>query len=303
MRIVFFGSSEFSIPFLKAFSDRISLVITTEDKVRGRGKKLKANCVKDIAISENIKCIAIKKFDKESLNQILEVQPEVFLVVSFGKIIPKSFLSVPKCAINLHPSPLPLYRGAAPIERQIMDGVTHSKVCIMKVVPELDAGDILLEENFNISIEDTKEDVERRVVDIGIPMIEKVLNLVEKGNCEGKPQEGISSYAQKITKEDERIKWNKLGVEVHNKVRALSPSPGAFTFFRGKVLKIFRTGLDKKNYKEKPGTIVEVGKDYFAVQCLDGIIKVLDVQIEGRKRVLANDFINGNRPQKGEILM
>lgn len=302
MRIVFFGSSEFSIPFLNAFSDRISLVVTTEDKVRGRGNKLKSNCVKDSAISKDIRCIALRRFDKESLNQILEVKPDVFLVVSFGKIIPESLLSIPKCAINLHPSPLPLYRGAAPIERQIMDGVTHSKVCIMKITPELDAGDILIEEKFNISIEETKGDIEKRVAVIGIPLIEKALNLVEKGNCKGKPQEGISSYARKITREDERIKWDRSSVEVHNKVRALSPSPGAFTFFRGKVLKIFYTVLDKKNYENEPGTIVEVGKDYFAVQCADAMIKVLDIQIEGRKRISAADFINGNRPQKGETL-
>ncbi len=300
MKIIFFGSSEFSVPFLEAFKEDIVLVVTTIDKIKGRGNKFQANPVKVAAIKRNLNYITVKKFGKEEQDKIRSYFPNTFLVVSFGKIIPNSFLEIVKCPINLHPSALPLYRGAAPIERQIMDGVTDSKICIMKVVKELDAGDVLLEKPLKIGLDDTKGEVEKRIIKEGIPLIEQALKLVERGKCQGYPQFGNASYAFKIEKSDEEINWRKSNIQIFNQIRALNPRPGAFTYFRGKSIKIFKAELLNEKYNKIPGEIISVKKEYFDVQCENGALRVLEVQPEGKRVMNSLDFINGMKIEEGE---
>ncbi len=302
MKIVFFGSSEFSVPFLESLAQDIALVITAEDKRKNRGKKLLPNPVKEAAEKSGLRFIATDVLDEEVANKIKELNPDLFVVVSYGKIIPPEILRLAPCAINVHPSKLPFYRGAAPIERQIMDGVKESAVSIIKVSERLDRGDIILSEPFNIGPSETKADVEKKIVEVGTILLRKAIEKIRKEGCKGEKQEGKGSYAKKITKSDEIINWQKTDTELHNLVRALSPAPGARTYFKGKILKIFRTEPDDEYYDEPPGTIVSVDNKSFSVKCGEGALKVFEVQMEGKRRISARDFINGFRIKKGDVL-
>lgn len=303
MKIVFFGSSDFSVPFLEQIANKVVLVVTSPDKRRGRGKKFLPNPVKDAAMKLGINFIAEDFFKEEIIEKIKNLAPELFVVVSYGKIIPPELLSIPRHAINVHPSKLPFYRGAAPIERQILDGVTHSVVSIIKVNRRLDRGDIILEQPFDIAFYDTKEDVENKIIDVGRKLLIEIIGLLEEGEYEGRKQIGKGSYARKITREDEIISWENSAVKIYNKVRALYPSPSAQTTYKGKILKIFKSApVDGMNEKAEKGEIISVNKNSFFVLCGTGVLRILEVQLEGRKRIPAKDFINGMHVKVGEKL-
>jgi methionyl-tRNA formyltransferase len=302
MRIVFFGSSDFSVPFLESLAQDIVLVITSEDKRKHRGKKLLPNPVKESAEKLGLEFIATDMLDENVIKEIEKSNPDLFVVVSYGKIIPSEILRLAPCAINVHPSKLPMYRGAAPIERQIMDGVKESAVSIIKVSEKLDRGDIILSKPFNIEPFETKADVEKKIVEIGTVLLREAIEKIKREGCKGKKQTGKGSYAKKITKDDEIINWQKSNTELHNLIRALSPVPGARTYFKGKILKIFKTEPDDEYYDEVPGTIVSVSDDSFSVKCGEGALKVFEVQMEGKKKISARDFINGFRIKKGDML-
>lgn len=301
MKIVFFGSSSFSIPFLEALKEDIALVVTMPDKPQKRGKNLLPNPVKKRAIELGLPFITVQEFDVNCKDRIESVSPDLFVVVSFGKIIPGYILSIPQCALNLHPSELPLYRGAAPIERQIMDGVTKSAVSVMVMNEKLDKGGVLLKQPLEISFDDTREDVEQKIVNMGIPLLKQAISMVKDGHYSEITQQGKGSYAKKITKEDELIHWEEDNVRIYNKIRALCPTPASFTFFRGKRLKLFKA--DTLNLdKGVPGEIIDLLKEGFVVQCGTGALLVREVQIEGKRRICASEFINGTRLKIGEKL-
>lgn len=300
MSIVFFGSSEFSVPFLNEFYKDISLVVTTKEKVRGRGSLATPNPVRLSAEKNGLKYIEVDRFDENVADVIKSTVSSFFLVVSFAKKIPQRILSLTKCPINLHPSPLPKYRGAAPIERQLMDGVTDSKICVIRMTPELDAGDVILAEDFKIDILQTKAEVERTIIEKGIPLIRKALGKLATEGCVGKPQQGEPTYAPKISKEDETIVWWQPALSVHNRIRALSPKPGAYSFFRGKVVKIYRTIPHPELGCGQPGSVLRISSGTFFVCCGGGSVEILELQLEGRKRINARDFVNGMRLKVGE---
>ncbi len=302
MRIVFFGSSDFSVPFLNIIASQTVLVVTSPDKRKNRGKKLLPNPVREAAEKLGIKFVAKDILDESIESEIKKAKPDLFVVVSYGKIIPPEILKLAPCSINVHPSAVPMYRGAAPIERQIMDGVKKSAVSIIKVSRKLDRGDVILSEPFTIEFSETKGDVEKKVISIGTSLLLKAIKKVEKEGCKGIRQTGRGCYAKKITKYDEEIDWQRSSTELHNLIRALSPVPGARTYFRGKILKIFRTEPDDSWFDGSPGTVVSVGNDNFTVKCGKGNLKIFEVQVEGKRKISARDFINGFRIRKGEIL-
>ncbi len=301
MKIVFFGSSSFSIPFLEALKEDTVLVVTMSDKPQKRGKNLFPNPVKKRAIELRLPFVTVEKFDLSCKARIESVFPDLFVVVSFGKIIPDYILSIAQCALNLHPSALPLYRGAAPIERQIMDGVTKSAISVMVINEKLDKGSVLLKQPLEISLDDTREDVEQKIINMGIPLLKQAISMVKDGNYSEIAQQGKGSYAKKITKDDELIHWGKDNVHIYNKIRALCPLPASFTFFRGKRLKLFKANTLVLN-KGVPGEIIDLLKEGFVVQCGVGALLIKEVQIEGKRRICASEFINGTRLQIGEKL-
>jgi methionyl-tRNA formyltransferase len=300
MKIVLFGSNEFSIPFLEAIAKDVVLVVTTIDKASGRGNKVSLNPVKAFANNMSIDVLSVKKFNEDDVNLVHSYSPDVFVVVSYGKIIPSKVLKIVDCAINVHPSKLPLYRGAAPIERQIIDGVSESAVSIIKVINELDAGDIIISEPFKIMPSDTKGSVEKRLFEVSIPLLKKALDMIMSGKCTGKPQAGETTYARKISQDDEIINWGKDNLSIYNTVRALNPKPLAYTLLRGHVLKIVSAELDESEFECLPGTVCAVYNEGFSIKCGKGSLKVVEVIPEGRRRMLAKDFINGFRIKQGE---
>ena len=302
MKIVFFGSSDFSVPFLEALKRSIVLAVTVPDKRKNRGKKLLPNPVKEKSNELGIEVFVTDILDYDAEKKIREVSPDIFVVVSYGKIIPRNILLIPKCAINLHPSRLPLYRGAAPIERQIMDGVEESAVAVIKVSEKLDRGDIILQEPFSISFADNRKSVEEKIIKMGTDLLRKAIDKVNIEGCIGEKQIGKGSYAKKITKKDEEIDWNKSCMEIYNKIRALSPYPGARTYFRGRILKILTSIPVEKRFDEPIGSVVKVSKDRFTVACAEGVLDILKVQMEGKRVIPAKDFINGARIKEGEKL-
>ena len=300
MRIVFFGSSDFSVPFLESVKNDTVLIVTSPDRKKGRGKKLLPNPVKEKAIEIGIPFITAEKLGEEEAQKIKSVSPELFVVVSYGVIIPESVLNIANCAINVHPSKVPYYRGASPIIRQIMDGVKESAVSIIKVSKRLDRGDIILQRPFEISETDTRADVEEKVIRIGTALLKEAIEKVQAKGCTGAPQEGKGTYAKKITKEDEKIDWRRPALKIYNKVRALYPSPCAYALFRGKRVKVRKALLFEGNSNGVPGEIVSISKNEVFVQCGAGALKLLELQMEGKKPVSARDFINGVKPKAGE---
>lgn len=300
MRIVFFGSSDFSVPFLESVKSDTVLVVTSPDRKKGRGKKLLPNPVKEKAIELGIPFITAEKLTEEEAQKIKIVSPELFVVVSYGVIIPESVLSIANCAINVHPSKVPYYRGASPIIRQIMDGVKESAVSIIKVSKRLDRGDIILQRPFEISETDTRADVEEKVIRVGTALLKEAIEKVQAKGCTGIPQKGKGTYAKKITKEDEKIDWRQPALKIYNKVRALYPSPCAYALFRGKRVKVRKVLLFDGNSNGVPGSVVSVSKNEIVVQCGAGALKLLELQMEGKKPVSARDFINGVKPKSGE---
>jgi methionyl-tRNA formyltransferase len=303
MRIVFFGSSDFSVPFLEFLKDQVVLVVTSPDKKRNRGKKLLPNPVKIKADQLGIDSLTSDLSEKFTEEKIRSTKPDMFVVISFGKIIPRNILSIVECAVNVHPSKLPFYRGAAPIERQLMDGVIESAVCIIKISERLDRGDIIVSKPFEILFSDTKEDVERKVIKIGKQLLSEAFDFISEKGCYGEKQTGMGSYAKKITLSDEIINWEDNAISIYNKIRALYPSPAARTSFKGKIFKIYKSEpVEPIVTNVSPGTIIHVGKTFFDVSCGRGTLRVLEVQLEGKKRMPVKDFLNGIHVKTGERL-
>ena len=303
MKIGFFSGSDISIPFLEAIIDDVALVVTLKPKVRERGNTLTANPVKIFAENKNKAVLEIETFTPEVIEKIQSYNLEAFVVFSFGKILPKEVLELVKCPLNIHPSNLPFYRGASPIERQLMDGVTKSAVTIFKMSEKIDKGEIIAKKEFDVTTNDDYFSFLEKVYRVGIPLLRDSLSCCLEESCSSMEQKSGGNYAKKIRKEEEIIGWNNPAASVHNKVRALTRI-GAYTCFRGKKLKVFKSELTNNVIEtpQKPGSIVLVTSDSFVVACSEGAVKVLEVQLENKKRMSSKDFINGYKPKIGEVL-
>uniref|UniRef100_A0A7C4U1K6 Methionyl-tRNA formyltransferase n=1 Tax=Caldisericum exile TaxID=693075 RepID=A0A7C4U1K6_9BACT len=303
MRIGFFSGAEISLPFLEALKEHIKVVVTPPPKIRGRGNVPAYNPVKKAILQYGFEVVEVNTFDEETISKIKSFALDSFVVFAFGKRIPSALLEIVKCPLNIHPSPLPDYCGASPIERQLMDGVSKSAVTIIKMNEKIDKGDIILQEFFDVSIDDDYFSFLDKVYSIGIPLVKEALwYCLEDSSFRPVPQIGTGRVAKKIQKEEYVIDWNNPAILIHNKVRALV-RVGAYTTFRKKMLKILKTKvIFDYNIGEKPGMIVDVKKDYFIVKAQVGAVMVFMVQVESKNRMTALDFINGYRPKAGEVL-
>ncbi|HID16625.1 MAG TPA: methionyl-tRNA formyltransferase [Candidatus Atribacteria bacterium] len=277
-------------------------VVTGPDKKRDRGKKLRPSPVKEEALSLGLE---VYTPDKVSEGEFLEIvrsnPPDIVVVVAFGEILKEEFINLPKYGvINLHFSLLPKYRGAEPVRRAILNGEKKTGVTTMYINPLLDQGDILLQREVDIREDDDYGTLSKRLSIIGRDLLLKTLELIESGKAVRKPQrDGESSYAKKFTKEELKIPWERDAVYVRNLIRALSPKPGAYTFFRGKRLKIFRgdivEGLDIL-----PGKIGKIEKDTLIVGCGNDALSIKSLQLEGKKVMSIDEFIRGYKPDISE---
>jgi methionyl-tRNA formyltransferase len=310
MNLIFCGTPQFAVPTLErlvAEKFPIQLVITNPDEPRGRGHKVHPSPVKDSALRHGLPIYQPAKLrTEEARNFISQHRPDAIVIVAYGHIVPQWMIDLPPYGcINLHASLLPKYRGAAPIAWAIIQGEKETGVTTMKIDAGMDTGEILLERREPIRDDDTTETLSQRLSVIGAELMVETLRKLERGEIVPRPQDSrLATLAPRLKKEDGLIDWSRPADEIARRVRGLIPWPGAYAFFRGKQLHIWRAEPVPAagEIAIAPGTLLLEG-GRLAVACGAGTMLVLhEVQLEGRKRLAARDFVNGARVQSGEKL-
>ena len=309
MKTIFMGTPEFALPSLKLVAEKTDLkaIFTKEDKPNSRGNKIVINPIKQYGLENNIEIIQPKKLrDEEIINKIKEINPDLIVVVAYGKLIPKSIIDIPKYGIiNVHSSLLPKYRGASPIHSAILNGDRETGVSIMYIEEELDSGAVILQEKCEISDEDTLGSLHDRLKIIGADALGKVLDLIETGKVSAVPQgHDKATFVKPISKEEEKIDWTKSKEEIHNKVRGLNPFPGAYTSFNGEIIKIYEVEKTDSEYDGEFGEIVELRKKSGPViKAGKGSLILKNVKVQGKKNQSGIDLLNGRIFQLGDKLI
>ncbi|MEQ1598963.1 MAG: methionyl-tRNA formyltransferase [Methylotenera sp.] len=317
MKIIFAGTPDFAAPALQALLDEASgaskfevcMVLTQPDRPAGRGMKLQASPVKQLALQHNLNV-----FQPESLKpaevqaQIAAMQADVMIVAAYGLIIPTSVLNMfsPENkklgCYNIHASLLPRWRGAAPIHRALLAGDSETGVTIMEVVPKLDAGNMISKGVVKITDADTTQTLHDKLSKIGADlMVQAMRDLAEGGALPSEPQdESLVTYAHKLEKSEAAIDWQKSAVEISRQIRAFNPFPVATALFRGETCRIwFANALNIKTH-QKNGEIIGLGANIHAV-CRDGVLEIIELQMPGGKRQTAEQFIQGQHVKIGEF--
>jgi methionyl-tRNA formyltransferase len=305
MKIVFFGSSNFSVPSLKSIASHAPYVVTKKAKPKGRGYSLDDNDVKKAAIELDLPLLEIESFKDDAVRSLEKLKPDLFVVVSFGLMLPKWLLELPALgAINVHPSLLPKYRGPSPIQWAILNGDNKTGTTIMKMVEKMDAGNIIYQESVTINEEDDAVVLSARLSERAAEILPGVIdNIKIRGMIEGIEQKNEeATYTPIITKEMGKIDWYSKGAEIIRQVKAFVPWPTAYTFLNDILFKIFDGKIDIVHRDYLPGTIFGKNRDGIQVATVDGSILVKEVQLENRKRVRASEFANGYRGLTGTIL-
>ena len=307
LRIVFMGTPQFAVPILEALiksGEEILAVVTQPDKPAGRGKKLTPPPVKVLAEKHGLPVLQPSKIkDAAFLASLRELSPDVIVVAAYGKILPKEVLEIPKFGcINVHASLLPKFRGAAPINWAIIAGEKETGVTIMQMDEGMDTGDILLMEKIPIEEGETAGSLHDKLSSLGARLIVKALNLLKEGRLTPRkqPEEGVS-YAPMLKKEDGLLEFSRPAAELANLIRGLDPWPTAYAYFRGKLIKFFRPRVEKGPSQGEPGEILGLDEEgYLRIGTGEGVLKVKEVQLEGKKRISAEEFMRGYRPKAGE---
>ena len=303
------GTPEFAIPSLKVVAKNTDLraIFTKEDKVNARGNKIIFSPVKQFGIDNEIEVIQPKKVkDEKIIKKIKEINPDLIVVVAYGKILPKEIIDIPKYGIiNVHSSLLPKYRGASPIHSAILNGDTESGVSIMYIEEGLDSGDVILQESCDILENDTLGTLHDKLKDLGAIVLEKALKLIEEGKVEAtKQDESLATFVKPITKEQTKIDWNNTKEVIFNQIRGLNPFPAAYTFNeKNENIKIYKTEKLDREYEGKNGQIVDIiNKKGPVVKVKNGALVLLEVKFQGKKLQRGADVINGRKMAIGECL-
>ena len=309
MKTIFMGTPEFAIPSLKVVSKNTDLraIFTKEDKVNARGNKIIFSPVKQFGIDNEIEVIQPKKVkDEKIIKKIKEINPDLIVVVAYGKILPKEIIDIPKYGIiNVHSSLLPKYRGASPIHSAILNGDTESGVSIMYIEEGLDSGDVILQESCDILENDTLGTLHDKLKDLGAIVLEKALKLIEEGKVEAtKQDESLATFVKPITKEQTKIDWNNTKEVIFNQIRGLNPFPAAYTFNeKNENIKIYKSEKLDREYEGKNGQIVDIiNKKGPVVKVKNGALVLLEVKFQGKKLQRGADVINGRKMAIGECL-
>lgn len=300
MRIVFMGTPEFSVSALKSLvgaGHEIIAVLTQPDRPKGRGNQVQFSPVKEEALRHNIPVyqpLRIKS-DEECKGILKSLNPDVCVVVAFGQILPQDVLDIPKYGcINIHASLLPKYRGAAPIQRVIVDGEKETGVTTMLMDAGLDTGDILEMEKIEIASDETGGSLHDKLAELGGQLILSTLEKLEAGTLVRTKQEGETCYASMLRKEEGLLDFSKTAEELDRRIRGFYPWPSAYTSFHGKMLKIWKASVVSKNSGKKEGSLLVEGKNQLLVQTKEGCLNLQEVQLEGKKRMAIGDFLRGN---------
>ena len=297
IKIVFMGTPDFAVPIFNALAENYNVVavVTQPDKKVGRKQILTPSPIKKASAEFNISVLQPVRI-KDEYEEVLKYKPDMIITCAYGQIIPKVLLDYPKYkCINVHASLLPKLRGGAPIHHAIMDGYDKTGITIMYMDTKMDTGDIISESETDITKEDTLGSLHDRLSEMGKDLLLETLPDIISGNIHPvKQNEKEATYGYNITKEDEKINFAKTNVEVDNKVRALNPTPGAYTTINGKRMKVYDVRLSDRYYANtEPGTIVGFEKDGIRVVAGNKEVILTDIAIEGKKRCLVKDYLNG----------
>ena len=302
------GTPEFAIPSLKAVSQNtdLKLIFTKEDKRNARGNKIIYSPVKQFGLDNDIEVIQPKRMkDEEVIDKIKEVNPDLIVVVAYGKILPKEIIDIPKYGIiNVHSSLLPKYRGASPIHSAILNGDKESGVSIMYIEEGLDSGDVILKETCEITEDDTLGTLHDRLKELGAIGLEKALKLIEAEEVKAEKQDDSkATFVKPITKEQAKIDWNNAKEVIFNQIRGLNPFPGAYTHNeKNENIKIYKSEKLEKEYDGENGTVVEMTKKGPVVKVANGALRLLEIKFEGKKLQSGADVVNGRKMAVGEKL-
>ena len=306
MRVVFFGTPQFAVPSLEQLiqsAHDVVGVVTQPDRPRGRGQKVTDAPVKVTAVQHGLPVFQPARLrDPEVKETLTRWAPELGVVAAYGKLLPESVLNLPRFGmINVHASLLPRYRGAAPVQRAVIDGMPETGVTIMRMVLDLDAGGMFAKVTRPIGSDETSDIVERDLAHLGASLLLHVIDDLAAGRAVEEPQnDSLSTYASKITKEEGLIDWTLAATDIHNRVRGLYPWPHAFSYLNGERLIVMRSHVAPEPTSADPGTIVDVSSGAISVATGHAERLAIDeVQPEGRRAMKVRDYLAGHPIQPG----
>lgn len=316
MRVVFMGTPDFSVGALEAIVQAghdVTAVVTQPDKPKGRGKEVQMTPVKECALKYDIPVFQPQKIkEPECVEQLRSYEADIFVVAAFGQILSKEILTMPKYGcVNIHASLLPKYRGAAPIQWAILNGEAETGITIMQMDIGIDTGDMLLKSVVPIDAKETGESLFDKLTVAGAELIIEALDKIEKGELVPEKQdETQASHVGMLKKSMGLIDWSKGAVVIDRLVRGLNSWPSAYTYYNKKTLKIWESepvaetdfAGETEKFREKNGCIIKVEKEAFYVQTGEGILRVDEVQLEGKKRMRVKDFLLGYPVAEGTVL-
>jgi len=308
MKVLFWGTPDFAVKSLKALIEsnhEVVGVITQPDKPRGRGQKIQPTPVKEEALKHNIPVLQPEKIknNQEILETIKKLNPDISVVVAYGKILPEEIINIPKYkTINVHASLLPEYRGAAPIQRAIMEDKDKTGVCIMEIIKELDAGDVYACREVKITEDDDIISLHDKLAEEGARLLIEVLDKIEKGEIDKKPQNHEkATYAKPIEKSEGKIDFSRSAKEIFNQIRALKVWPKVYAKFRDEEVKILDAKIVECNVNALPGEIIKADeKEGIVVKTGDGCLLLKLIQFPNSKPITTQDAIRGYKIKAGE---
>lgn len=310
MKIVFMGTPDFAAGALKSLIDaghEITAVVTQPDKAKGRSKELIPSPVKALAAEHGIPVMQPKRIKTpEAVEELRNCPADIYIVAAFGQIVSQEILDMPKYGcLNIHASLLPKYRGASPIQHVIIDGEEKTGITIMQMDAGIDTGAMLYQKEIPIAPDETFETLHDKLMVLGGEAIVEALSLLEQGKLTPRKQDdALSCYAPLIDKSMGAIDFSKDAQTIDRLIRGLTPWPSAYTGYKGKQLKIWKAApvLSENTFARRPGEILRVEKDAVTVATGKGALKIFELQLEGKKRMTAHDFLLGVRLQPGEVL-
>jgi methionyl-tRNA formyltransferase len=284
--------------------DEVVAVVTQPDRKKGRGRKVIASPVKEVALQKGLSILQPEKVKEGSFQEKLKgLRADLFVVAAYGQILPKTVLNLPKYgAMNIHASLLPKYRGSAPIAWAILNGEKKTGITTMLMDEGMDTGDILLQSEISIHEDETTEALHDRLASLGAQLLSETLEKMKRGEIHPTPQDhSKATYAPVLKKEDGRILWIKGAEEIDRQVRAFHPWPGAYTEWQGQILKIYKGEVTEGKAAGKAGTVLWVGTDFIEIETGKGSYVLKEVQLEGKRRMSAREFLSGHPVQAGTV--
>ena len=305
MRIIYLGTSDIAVPPLKALIDsdqEVVAVVTQPDKSSGRGKNIRFSPVKEAALAAGLPVLQPEKIKEEEVqSELKQLRPDLFVVTAYSQKIPDDVIHIaPYGCINIHPSLLPKYRGAAPLIGAILNGEEVTGVTIMRIAAELDAGNILAQEELPIEPDDTLRTLEPKAAALGAKMLLNVIGQIEKGTLSEREQDpAAATYMKTISKEAGKIDFSEPAKRIQCQIRAFDPWPSAYTSLEGRTFKFWAADVVENTEDAEPGTVVFVDKKTLIVKCGEDALSLREVQMEGKKRMSTEEFLRGKKVETG----